>query len=103
MRSGDVYWGVTTAAGERPYLVLTRTAAIPVLHRITVAPCSTTIRGIPTELPLGAAEGLDHDSVAQLDSIMPVLKSSLHRQLGTIGPDRHHELCRRVAVAFGCE
>lgn len=103
MRSGDLYWGVTTAAGERPYLVLTRTAAIAVLHRITVAPCTTTIRGIPTELPLGPEEGLDHDSVAQLDAVMPALKTSLHRRLGTIGPDRHAELCRRVAVAFGCE
>lgn len=103
MRSGDVYWGVTAAAGERPYLILTRTAAIGVLHRITVAPCSTRIRGIPTELPLGVQDGLDHDSVAQLDSIMPVLKSSLHRRLGTIGPDRHADLCERLAIAFGCE
>lgn len=103
MRSGDLYWGVTAAAGERPYLVLTRTAAIEVLDRITVAPCSTRIRGIPTELPLGADDGLDHDSVAQLDSIMPVLKTSLHRRLGSIGADRHADLCERVAVAFGCD
>lgn len=103
MRSGDLYWGVTAAAGERPYLILTRSAAIEVLQRITVAPCSTRIRGIPTELPLGAEEGLDHNSVAQLDSIMPVLKTSLHRRLGTIGPARHAELCERVAIAFGCD
>lgn len=98
-----MYWGVTTAAGERPYVVLTRSAAIPVLDRITVAPCSTRIRGIPTELPLGAEVGLVHESVAQLDSIMPTLKSSLHRRLGTLGPDAHAELCRRLAIAFGCE
>lgn len=103
MRSGDVYWGTTTAAGERPYLVLTRTAAIAVLDRITVAPCSTRIRGIPTELPLGAEDGLEHESVAQLDSILPVLKTSLHRHLGTIGPERHVELCNRLAIAFGCD
>ncbi len=103
MRSGDLYWGVTAAAGERPYLVLTRTAAIEVLDRITVAPCSTRIRGIPTELALGAECGLDHESVAQLDSIMPVLKSSLHRYLGTIGPDGHTDLCSRLAITFGCD
>ena len=103
MRSGDLYWGVTTAAGERPYLVLTRTAAIPVLDRITVAPCTTRIRGIPTELPVGAEEGLDHESVAQLDSILPVHKSSLHRRLGAIGPAAHSDLCHRLAIAFGCE
>lgn len=103
MKSGDVYWGVTTAAGERPYLVITRTAAIAVLERITVVPCSTRIRGIPTELPLGREVGLDHDSVAQLDSVMPAMKTSLHRQLGTLGPDAHADLCRRLAIAFGCD
>ena len=103
MRSGDLYWGVTAAAGERPYLVLTRTAAIEVLDRITVAPCSTRIRDIPTELPLGADCDLEHDSVAQPDSIMPTLKSSLHRRLGTLGPDGHAELCTRLAIAFGCD
>jgi len=103
VRTGDLYWGVTSAAGDRPYLVLTRTAAIEVLDRITVAPCSTRIRGIPTELPVGAESGLDHDSVAQLDSIMPALKTSLHRHLGNIGPDGHADLCARLAIAFGCD
>jgi mRNA interferase MazF len=103
VRSGDIYWGATTAAGERPYLVVTRTAAIPVLQRITVVPCSTRVRGIPTELPLGPEVGLDRESVAQLDSIMPALKSSLHRHLGTLGPDAHADLCRRLAIAFGCD
>ncbi len=103
MKSGDVYWGVTAAAGERPYLVVTRSAAIPVLQRITVVPCSTRIRGIPTELPLGPEVGLDRESVAQLDSIMPALKSSLHRHLGTLSPDAHADLCRRLAIAFGCD
>ncbi|MGI8937157.1 MAG: type II toxin-antitoxin system PemK/MazF family toxin [Iamia sp.] len=102
MRAGDLYWGVTCAAGERPYLILTRTAAIEVLDRITVAPCSTRIRGIPTELPLGSDAGLDHESVAQLDSIMPVMKASLHHRLGRIGPDGHAELCDCLALAFGC-
>ena len=83
--------------------MLTRTAAIAVLERITVAPCSTRIRGIPTELPLGTAEGLAHNTVAQLDSIMPALKASLHRYLGTIGPNRQSELCERLAIAFGCD
>ena len=103
MRSGDVYWGVTGAAGERPYLVLTRTAAIAVLDRITVAPCSTSIRGIPTELPLGREAGLDHESVAQLDSIMPAMKASLHRHLGNIGPEGHADLCARLGLTFGCD
>jgi len=101
VRSGDVYWGVTAAAGERPYLILSR-SAVTVLDRITVVPCSTRIRGIPTELPLGPEAGLDHESVAQLDSIMPALKSSMHRRLGTLGPDAHAELCRCLAIAFGC-
>ena len=103
MRAGDLYWGVTAAAGERPYLVLTRTAAISVLDRITVAPCSTRVRGIPTELPLGSDEGLDQESVAQLDSILPAMKSSLHRPMGALGPAKHAELCDRIAIAFGCD
>jgi mRNA interferase MazF len=55
---GEVWWGEATDEKGRPYLVLTRDEAIPVLRAILVAPVTRTVRGIPTEVPLGSEEGL---------------------------------------------
>ena len=76
---GEVWWGEAPDAKGRPYLVSTRDEAIPVLQTILVAPVTRTIRGIPTEVPVGAEEGLPTDGVASMDNVLafPKLSSSV--------------------------
>ena len=87
---------------ERPVLVLTRDAVIDLLDTVMVAPITTTIRGIPSEVLVGQAEGLHHDSAVNLDHVQTVAKARLGRRLGNLGPDRMSEVCAALAIAVNC-
>ena len=99
---GDVWWGETPEAKGRPYLVLTRDEAIPVLRTLLVAPVTRTIRGIPTEVALGPGEGLPTDCVATMDGLLAFPKSMLTRRMGELAPQRRHELCEAIGAAVDC-
>jgi mRNA interferase MazF len=86
----------------RPFLVITRNSAISVLSRITLAPISTTIRSIPTEVPLGVDDGLYTDCVATFDNLVVGPKSALVRRLGSIPPSRASAICAALNAAFDC-
>lgn len=99
---GEVWWGEAPDAIGRPYLVLTRDEAIPVLQTILVAPVTRTIRGIPTEVPVGAEEGLPADGVASMDNVLAFPKSLLVRRMGSLAPDRRSEPCEALRAATDC-
>ena len=99
---GEVWWGEAPDAKGRPYLVLTRDEAIPVLRTILVAPVTRTIRGIPTEVPVGAGQGLPTDGVASMDNVLPFPKSLLVRRIGSLAPDRRDEPCEALRAATDC-
>ncbi len=99
---GEIWWGEAPDAKGRPYLVLTRDEAIPVLRTLVVAPVTRTVREIPTEIPLGTAEGLPAPCVATLDSVLTFPKAMLVRRMGELTPARGPELCEAVAAAFDC-
>lgn len=99
---GEIWWGEAPDAKGRPYLVLTRDDAIPVLRTILVAPVTRTIRGIPTEVPLGAQEGLPADGVASLDNVLTFPKAMLVRRLGSLAPARRAEPCEALRAATDC-
>ena len=99
---GEIWWGETPDAKGRPYLVLTRDSAIPVLRTILVAPITRTIRGIPTEVPVGPADGLSVDGVAAMDGVMPFPKGMLTRRIGNLGAVRVHEMCEALGNAVDC-
>jgi len=99
---GELWWGEAPDAKGRPYLVLTRDEAIPVLRTILVAPVTRTIRGIPTEVPVGAEEGLPSDGVALMDNVLAFPKSLLVRRLGSLSPDRRGEPCEALRAATDC-
>lgn len=84
----------------RPVVVLTREFMVPHLTRITVAPITSTVRGLPTEVPVGARNGLDHDGVVSCDNIQTVEKSDLGRHIGYFQPDQESELTDAVRRAF---
>ena len=87
----------------RPVLVLTRELVRPHLSRVTVAPITRTIRGLSTELPVGADNGLDHPSVVNCDNVVTVLKSALGRQIGRLLPQQEVGLTAALHAAFDLE
>ena len=84
----------------RPVLVLTREIVRPHLTRVTVAPISTNARGLSTEVPVGRANGLDHDSVVSCDNIVTVPVDALGRQLGFLLTDQEPALGEAIRNAF---
>jgi len=87
---------------RRPVLVVSRDEAIPVLNNIVVAPVTSTLRAIPTCVPVGPDEGLDHDSVATFDNLAAVPKSVLTTRLGALGPSGRHVMCQALRALADC-
>lgn len=88
---------------NRPVLVLTRDAVLPFLNNVTVAPITTTIRGLSTEIPVGPINGLESECVVSCDNITTVPKEALGRQLGILLPEQELALTEAILVAFDLE
>ena len=84
----------------RPVLVLTRELVRPHMTRVTVAPITTTTRGLSTELPVGPANGLDAHGVVSCDNIVTVPASALGRQIGILLPAQERDLSAAIHAAF---
>jgi mRNA interferase MazF len=84
----------------RPVLILTREVVRPHLSRVTVAPITSSIRGLSTEVPVGPANGLDHDSVVSCDNIVTVPATALGRQLGFLLTEQETTLTEAIRAAF---
>ena len=103
-RRGEVWWCEPPHIGRRPVVVLSRDAAIPRLGRALVAPCTTTIRGLMSEVILEPGEDpIGRRSAVNLDSIESVSVGVLIERIGVLGIERMHEICRALAVAVDCE
>ena len=98
---GEVWWAGMPAK-RRPVLVLTRDSAIPVLRTIIVAPLTTRVRGVPTEVPLDASDGLPTSCVASLDNLTVADRSFLVERQATLSPVRMAEVCRALRLAIDC-
>lgn len=101
VRQGEIWWAESPVR-RRPVLVVTRTAATPVLTSIVVAPVTSTIRGIPTEVALGRDEGLAAECVASFDNLRRVHRSSLTTVIGRLPDSRRHEMCAALAALADC-
>ena len=100
---GDVWWCELPAIGRRPVVVLSRDAAIPRLRRAVVGPCTTTIRGIPTEVRLEPPEDpVPLASVVNLDSVESVSIGTLVERLGRLSGDRMRAVCEALRIAVDC-
>lgn len=101
---GDVYLHRFASPDKRrPVVVLSRQEAIDVLREVIVAPVTSTIRGLPSEVLLGAEHGLKGPCAANLDHVQTVRQADLVRHVTTLGPDVMDRLCEALAVATGCE
>lgn len=101
-RRGEIWWVEAPNRGRRPYLIMTRSAAIPVLNSVLAVPLTRTIRDIPTEVPLSATDGVPHDSVASFDNMTVVPKAHLVDRMVQLSPGRISEACRALQAAVGC-
>lgn len=98
----EIWWGELPDRAPRPYLVLTRDQAIPALHRLVVAPVTTTVRDIPTEVPLGSDEGLPVESAASFDNLETIPKAALVHRVGAVHRRRDHEVCAAMRNVIDC-
>ena len=102
MNRGEVWWAESPAGKRRPYLVLTRQTAIPVLHSVLAVPATRTVRGIPPEVALDGDDGMPTPCALSLDNVTVMPKSLLVERVTRLGIDRMAEVCRALGVATGC-
>ena len=99
---GELWLMETPNEKRRPVLVVSRDEVIPVLNNVVVAPVTTTVRDIPTCIPVGPDEGIDRDSVATFDNLAAVPKSVLTRRLGKLGLGGRHRICDALNALANC-
>jgi mRNA interferase MazF len=102
-RRGELWWCELPDIGRRPVVVLSRDAAIPRLGRTLIAPCTTTIRGLPSEVILEPGnDPVPLQSAVNLDSVESVSIAVLVDRLGTLSSQRMREMCAALEVAVDC-
>jgi mRNA interferase MazF len=100
---GEVWWCEMADTGRRPVVVLSRDAVIPRHRRALVAPCTTTIRGLASEVVLEPGDDpVPRRSAVNLDSVESVSIGILVSRLGRLRGTRMREICAALAVAVDC-
>jgi mRNA interferase MazF len=101
---GEVWWCELPQVGRRPVVVLSRDAAIPRLRRALIGPCTTTIRGLASEVILEPGEDpVPLRSAVNLDSVESVSIAVLVERLGRLSDRRMDQVCEALAVAVDCQ
>lgn len=102
MNRGEIRWYQFPRPDKRrPVLILTRDSAIEYLNEVTVAPLTTTIRDIPTEVVLTQAEGLPRDSAINLDHIQTVSRNRIGPLITTLDADQMRAVRNALLFALG--
>ena len=99
---GKVCWVEHPDAGRRPFLVLTRQAAIPVLHSLLAVPATRTVREIPTEVVLDQNDGMPQECALALDNLTTVPKELFSARITRLSVDRMRDVCRALSLVSGC-
>lgn len=104
MIRGDVRWHRFRPPDKRrPVLVLTRDSAGPYLNEVTVAPVTTRVRNVPSEVLLGPDDGMPQECAVNLHHLQTVPKSSVGRVITHLGPARMAEVRAALLFALGFE
>ena len=102
MRRGEVWWAsLPPPAGRRPVVLLSRNEAYAVRELVTVAPVTTRMRQIPTEVKLGTGEGLPRQCVANLDTVTTIPKRTLTERITTLVPEKLAAIEGALKFALG--
>jgi mRNA interferase MazF len=100
---GEVWWCELPDIGRRPVVVLSRDAAIPRLRRSLIAPCTTTIRGLPSEVVLEPGDDpVPRHCAVNLDSVESVALGVLTERIGRLGDITMRQICIALEVAVDC-
>ena len=99
MNRGDVY-EIEFSGGGHPGVIVTRDRAIPLLRNICVVQVTSTVRDLPTEVPLGPEHGLKRASVANCDNLLTVPKAALGRRRGALGAEELFRLNAALRIAL---
>ena len=103
-RRGELWWCELPEIGRRPVLVLSRDAAIPRLRRTLIAPCTTTIRDLPSEVLLEpGGDPVPRLTAINLDSVESISIAVLVERLGNLSSERMREVCAALDVAVDCQ
>jgi mRNA interferase MazF len=102
MRRGEVRWyRFSQPDKKRPVVILTRDSALDFLGEVTVAPITTTIRGIPTEVELTREDGMPRDCAVNLDHIQTVSRSKIGPLISTLPPQKILDMRKALMFALG--
>ena len=88
---------------ERPAVIVTRSSVLDYLGSVTVAPISSTIRDVPSQLRLGVDDGMKARCAVNAHNLVTVRKDLIGRRVAQLSEARMHELCRAVAFSIGCD
>ena len=99
-RRGEVW--LADLDKTRPVIVLTRDPMGRLLNAVIVAPVTSTVRGVSTEVPVGSDDGILHPSVANLDNVQLVARDRLRRRVGRARPATMAAVCEALSVAVDC-
>jgi mRNA interferase MazF len=100
---GDIYEADLPVGGRRPAAVVSRDTLIPLLTAVTVAGITSTIRGLPTEVPVGVEHGLDRGSAINCNHLATVPKTRLGRFRGRLGPGELARLDHALRIALALD
>jgi mRNA interferase MazF len=100
-RRGEVW--LAQLDKPRPVIVLTRDPMGRHLNSVIVAPVTSTIRGLATEVPLDHSDGVRRPSVANLDNVQLVARTAFLKPVGTARALTVHAICAALAIAIDCE
>lgn len=104
MNRGEIRWYKFPKPDKRrPVLILTRDSSIPYLGEVTVAPLTTSIRDIPTEVVLTPADGVPQESAVNLDHLQTVSRGRIGSLVTVLGPTRMAEVRSALLFALGFE
>ena len=101
-RRGEVWWGEEPQRKRRPYLVLTRDAAIEKLSEILLAVITRTVREIPTHVPLDESDGMTEPCAVNLDDMVMMPLGQLTERQCELSPERMAEVCAALDAATEC-
>ena len=95
-------WWAESPSARRPVCVLTRSAAVPVLNAVVVAPATRSVRPIPTHVFLDVSDGMPEECALSLDNLTAVPKRLLTSRITALDAAKMHEVCRALKVATDC-
>ncbi|MDR0591834.1 MAG: type II toxin-antitoxin system PemK/MazF family toxin [Bifidobacteriaceae bacterium] len=87
----------------RPALILSRPRLGGQMPTVTIAPITSTVRGLSSEVPLGPRNGLDHECVASCDSITTIRAGAIGDTIGVLFDDQEADLAQALSDAFGLD